>query len=62
VGVVTQDVQLFRASVRDNLTFFDTTIPDAQIMVALDTLSMGDWVRALPDGLDTLLASGGTGL
>ncbi len=62
VAVVTQDIQLFSATVRDNLTFFDPTIPDAQIMAALDALGMGDWVRALPDGLDTLLASGGTGL
>jgi ABC-type multidrug transport system fused ATPase/permease subunit len=62
VAIVTQDIQLFSATVRDNLTFFDATIPDAQVMAALDTLGMGDWVRALPDGLDTLLASGGTGL
>ena len=27
VGMVTQDVQLFQASVRDNLTFFDDSIP-----------------------------------
>lgn len=62
VGIVTQDVQLFRASVRDNLTFFDPTISDAQIMDALDELGMGDWCRGLPKGLDTELTSGATGL
>jgi ABC-type multidrug transport system fused ATPase/permease subunit len=62
VGIVTQDVQLFRASVRDNLTFFDRTIGDAQIMDALDELGMGEWVRRLPAGLDTELSSGGQGL
>ncbi|MGE5222411.1 MAG: ABC transporter ATP-binding protein, partial [Omnitrophica WOR_2 bacterium] len=31
VALVTQDIQLFRASVRDNLTFFDNRIPDEQI-------------------------------
>lgn len=62
VAVVTQDIQLFSATVRDNLTFFDAAIPDAQVMAALDTLGMGDWVRALPAGLDTRLASGGSGL
>jgi ABC-type multidrug transport system fused ATPase/permease subunit len=62
VAVVTQDIQLFSATVRDNLTFFDPSIPDARVMAALDTLGMGDWIRALPGGLDTLLASGGTGL
>jgi ABC-type multidrug transport system fused ATPase/permease subunit len=62
VAVVTQDIQLFSANVRDNLTFFDSSIPDTRILAALDELGMGDWVRALPKGLDTVLASGGTGL
>ena len=62
VAIVTQDIQLFSATVRDNLTFFDATIADARLMEALDALGMGDWVRALPAGLDTPLASGGTGL
>ncbi|CAA9218469.1 MAG: Heterodimeric efflux ABC transporter, permease/ATP-binding subunit 1 [uncultured Chloroflexia bacterium] len=62
VAVVTQDIQLFSATVRENLTLFDPTIADAQVLAALDTLGMGDWVRALPAGLDTLLASSGTGL
>lgn len=62
VGIVTQDVQLFRASVRDNLTFFDREIPDERIMAALDELELGDWCRALPQGLDTELAAGGGGL
>ena len=53
---------MFSATVRDNLTFFDPTISDAQVWAALDTLGMGDWVRAQPNGLDTLLASGGAGL
>jgi len=62
VAIVTQDIQLFSATVRANLTFFDPTISDEQLMAALDTLGMGAWVRALPNGLDTLLASGGSGL
>lgn len=62
VAIVTQDIQLFSATVRDNLTFFDATISDARILAALDELGMGDWARALPKGLDTFLASGGTGL
>jgi ATP-binding cassette subfamily B protein len=62
VAIVTQDIQLFSATVRDNLTFFDPGIPDERLMAALDTLGMGDWVRALPAGLDTVLASGGAGL
>ncbi|MFN8486835.1 MAG: ABC transporter ATP-binding protein [Caldilineaceae bacterium] len=59
VGVVTQDVQLFQATVRDNLTFFDPTIPDAQIVAVLKDVGLGHWFAALPQGLDTLLETGG---
>lgn len=62
IGIVTQDIQLFHATVRDNLTFFDRSIPDPTLWAALDDLGLGDWCRALPDGLDTRLAPGGGGL
>lgn len=55
VGVVTQDVQLFHASLRDNLTLFDATLPDDRIERALDDLGLGGWLGTLPNGLDTIL-------
>jgi ABC-type multidrug transport system fused ATPase/permease subunit len=62
VAFVTQEIQLFRASVRDNLTLFDRSIPDARIVDALDRLGLGGWLRSLDAGLDTVLASGGGGV
>ncbi|MCA9977956.1 MAG: ATP-binding cassette domain-containing protein, partial [Anaerolineales bacterium] len=62
VGMVTQEVQLFQASVRDNLTFFNPDIDDERIMEALELLGLGHWFDTLSDGLDTRLASGGRGL
>ena len=62
VGLVTQDVQLFHASVRDNLTFFNPAIDDARVMAALEDLGLLAWFGALPRGLDTELAPGGSGL
>lgn len=62
VAIVTQDVQLFRASVRDNLTFFDRSIPDEQIRATLEELELGDWYRSLPRGLDTRLDTGSRSL
>jgi ABC-type multidrug transport system fused ATPase/permease subunit len=59
VGVVTQDVQLFAASIRDNLRFFDPRVDDGAIRRALDRLGLLDWLDGLPDGLDTLLDPGG---
>ena len=62
IGLVTQDVHLFDASVRDNLTLFDDRVPDDRIGDVLETLGLGDWLRALPRGLATPLGSGDAGL
>lgn len=62
IGMVTQDVQLFHATVRNNLTFFDTSIPDEHILAVLDDLGLMTWYRSLPLGLDTELGSDGEGL
>ncbi len=62
IGMVTQDVQLFRATVRDNVTFFDSTIGDERILDALEDLGLMDWYRALPQGLDTPLVAGSNSL
>jgi ABC-type multidrug transport system fused ATPase/permease subunit len=62
VAMVTQDVQLFQASVRDNLTFFDDSIDEARIMDAIESLGLMDWFESLPEGLDTKLETAGRGL
>jgi ATP-binding cassette subfamily B protein len=62
VGMVTQNIQLFHATVRNNLTFFDESIPDEKILEAIHDLGLGDWYASLSDGLDTELESGGGGL
>lgn len=62
VGLVTQHVQLFQASLRDNLTFFDPSVPDSAIHQVLDQLGLASWLATLPDGLDSMISSGGIGL
>jgi ABC-type multidrug transport system fused ATPase/permease subunit len=62
VGMVTQDVQLFHASVRDNLTFFDPEISDERILSVVEDLGLWSWYASLPNGLDTELQSGNAGL
>ena len=61
LGMVTQDVQLFQATVRDNLTLFDPLVGDDRILENLEQLGLGRWYGALPRGLDTELAAGGGG-
>jgi ATP-binding cassette subfamily B protein len=70
VGAVTQNIQLFGASVRDNLTLFagsdagpQLAPPDDQrIIDTLEEIGLGAWYRALPAGLDTQLEANGSGL
>ena len=62
VGMVTQNVQLFQASVRDNLTFFDRDVPDARIWEAIETLGLTAWYASLGEGLDAQLQIGSGGL
>ena len=68
VGLVTQDVELFAATVRDNLTLFHNEDPqappldDEALLAALETLGLLGWLEGLPDGLDTVLGAGGQGL
>ena len=61
-GVVSQDVHLFGASLRDNLTLFDETITDQQVRTALAELDLLSWIDGMPDGLDTELGPAGSGL
>jgi ATP-binding cassette subfamily B protein len=59
IGMVTQEVQLFDASVRDNVTLFDPTVSDARIVEVLEDIGLGPWLRRLPAGLASGLAAGG---
>ncbi len=59
VGMVTQEVQLFDGTLRDNLTFFDHSVPDPVITGVLDELGLRTWFQALPQGLDHELKAGG---
>jgi ATP-binding cassette, subfamily B, bacterial len=58
VALVTQDVHVFSASVRDNLTFFDHSIADNELLSVIESLGLRPWFDRLPSGLDTLLEGG----
>ena len=62
VGLVPQDVRLFHGTVRDNLTFFDRSVPDAHLLDVIGEMSLTRWYDTLPDGLDTMLQPDGGGL
>jgi ATP-binding cassette subfamily B protein len=62
VALVTQDVHLFRGTIRDNLTFFNPHESDERIWQVLDELCLRSWIEELPEKLDTMLGAGGSGL
>ncbi|MBS3873727.1 MAG: ABC transporter ATP-binding protein [Firmicutes bacterium] len=62
ISFVSQEVQVFQASVRDNLTFFDHSYSDEALVGILTELGLLDWYRALPAGLDTMMEAGSNGL
>ncbi|WP_152365606.1 ABC transporter ATP-binding protein [Microlunatus speluncae] len=63
IALVTQHVQLFHTTVRDNLTLFGTCpAADDAVIDVLSDLGLEPWLRSLPAGLDTELGPGGTGV
>src|SRR5205085_4933618 len=47
---------------RENVSLFDSTVPDARLWDVFAGLGLQEWLRALPDGLDTGLGAGARGL
>jgi ATP-binding cassette subfamily B protein len=63
VAVVTQEVQLFRGSLRDNITLFGAhPASDERIAGLLGELGLDGWLATRPSGLDTDLGPDGGGL
>jgi ATP-binding cassette subfamily B protein len=62
IGLVTQEVQLFEGTLRDNVTMIDPTVTDERVLEVLSDLGLDPWLARLPDGLDTILGRGGSGL
>jgi len=54
VAMVTQDVQLFHASIRDNLTLFRATDDDDLLRYVLDVVGLSSWLTRQPGRLDDL--------
>ena len=62
LGVVPQEVRLFAASLRQNVTLFAPGVPDAAVIDVLDRVGLSDRLLGRPDALDVELQRDGTGL
>jgi len=59
IGLVTQEVQLFQSTLRENLRLFNPDVNDAALEAIIERIDLIDWFRQLPDGLETELTPGG---
>jgi ATP-binding cassette subfamily C protein CydC len=59
IAVSGQDAHLFSASIRANLELARPEATDAELEAALRSARILDWVRTLPNGLDTLVGEQG---
>ncbi|MEV2213392.1 ABC transporter ATP-binding protein [Streptomyces sp. NPDC050997] len=62
VALVNQEHHVFVGSLRDNLLLARTEAADAELWAALGAVDADGWARALDDGLDTEVGSGGLAL
>ncbi len=62
IGFVPQRAQLFSGTVRENLTLGAQYASDEELWWALETAQAADFVRRLPDGLESRIAQGGGNL
>ncbi len=62
ISYVTQNVELFQASIRENVTLFDNRISDEKITQILSDVGLSDWLEKLPEGLDTIISSSEHGI
>lgn len=62
VAAVEQDIFLFAGSVRDNLTLWDSTIPDKYLIRACQDAAIHDVIASLPGGYDSELLEGASNL
>ncbi|MGY2066676.1 ABC transporter ATP-binding protein [Blastococcus sp. SYSU DS0619] len=59
IGVVSQDAHLFHDTIRANLLYARPEASDEQLWDALTGARIGDLVRSLPEGLDTVVGDRG---
>ncbi|TCN47378.1 ATP-binding cassette subfamily C protein CydC [Rhodococcus sp. SMB37] len=58
VAFFAEDAHIFDTSILENLRVARGTVDESEARAALASVGLGEWVDALPNGVDTVLASG----
>ena len=59
MGIVQQDIFLFSATIRDNITYGAVNADMEQIVAAAKAAQLHDFIQSLPDGYDTWVGERG---
>ena len=59
IGVVTQDSYLFNGTIRENLLYAKEDATDEELMEAIETASLTEFIQNQPNGLDTVVGNRG---
>ena len=59
IGVVTQDSHMFHESIRANLLYAKSDATEAELLAACDSAQIGNFIRSLPNGFDTVVGERG---
>jgi ABC-type multidrug transport system fused ATPase/permease subunit len=62
VALVTQEHHVFLGTVRDNVALARPSATEEQVCAGLEAVDALDWVRDLPEGLDTMVGTGNRAL
>ena len=62
LGIVQQTPFLFAGTVRDNIRYGKQDASDSDVIAVAHRIGGGDWLDALPNGLDTDVGEGGRGV
>ncbi len=62
LGIVLQDVHLFRGTIRDNIRYGKLNASDEEVVRAAKIANAHSFIKRLPDGYDTVLSADGTNL
>lgn len=60
IGLVPQNAKLFSGTIRENIKYGNDSLSDKQIQEILETAQAWDFVSAMPEGIDTPVAQGGS--
>jgi len=59
IGIVTQDSHMLHESIASNLRYAKADASDEEILTACDAAQIGDFIRSLPNGMNTVVGERG---